>query len=96
MSERSDKLKQNLLDLEVFMSTEVYVKWKAAREIEAQIFNADVAQSAASWDEVVGLRAARDNTLLLQSSFEELRDNLRTELNAVVEEDTQIASTRIV
>lgn len=93
---RSDVLRQRIVDLTVFMATEVFQVWKQSRGTEVYIFNQQVAETAGSWDEVIALRAARDNTSTLQESFEELRDSLETELNVVVEEETKIASARIV
>ncbi len=92
MITRLEQLRKNLTDLEGFIDNEVFAKFKEAREVECSIYNQDIAYVAQSWDEVVTLRAKRQNTLEILTTFEEMRENLKAEIVKQAESDTKLAS----
>jgi hypothetical protein len=91
-SERVEKLRRDIADLDTFMASGVFLKWCEARQVEADSFNFQISQTAQSFNEVIELRAKRDNTLEVASTFEDIRENLKTELDKQLEADNKVSA----
>lgn len=92
----SERLRENLAALDAWLNSPSHVGWVAAREEEVRQFNQQIAEVAGSWEEVLILRAKRENTLEITHSFEDTRQTLKEELDKVIEEETQLAAARTV
>lgn len=92
MARDIDALRENLAALCAFIDSRAFVGWCAARDAEVAIFDQQIAYDAESWEDVVRLRSARQNTEMLKQSFEETRGDLKAELDRAIEAETKIAA----
>lgn len=90
---KSEQLKSRLVTLLAWLETQEFLAWLAARDAEIESFNQQILFTAQSWDEIVRLRALRENTDAVKQSFEDARHLLEKAIDDAVEAETQMATT---